>query len=168
MLHTPGHTPDHLVGLARVQPDSFVLMGADFAHHPGEFRPSKDCPLPETIQHSPLPFHSQFGSVCPGHLFHSIGRHPGHNDKPFFLPAEKYTHDFDECLRTIDRLAKFDADDQIWILIAYDHTLLPIFTGEEDRDTGWFFPHRTLNDWRQAGLAERGRWRFLSDFQHTI
>ncbi|EHA26130.1 hypothetical protein ASPNIDRAFT_36440 [Aspergillus niger ATCC 1015] len=65
LLHTPGHTPDHLVGFARVQADSFVLMGAD-------------------------------------------------------------------------------------------------------KDAGWFFPHRTLNGWRQAGLAERGMWRFLSDFKNAI
>jgi glyoxylase-like metal-dependent hydrolase (beta-lactamase superfamily II) len=28
LLHTPGHTAEHLAGLARVQSDSFVLMGA--------------------------------------------------------------------------------------------------------------------------------------------
>lgn len=28
LLHTPGHSPEHMCGLARVQPDSFILMGA--------------------------------------------------------------------------------------------------------------------------------------------
>ncbi|RAH84641.1 metallo-beta-lactamase superfamily protein [Aspergillus japonicus CBS 114.51] len=168
LLHTPGHTPDHMVGLARVQSDSFVLMGADFAHHPGEFRPSKHSPMPERIRPSPLPSHPRFGSVCPGHLFHSLGRHPGANDSPFFEPAEEYTHDFDECLRTIDLLTKFDADERVLVLTAHDHSLLPIFTGAEDGNAGWCFPHRTLNGWREAGLADRGRWRFLNDFRDAV
>lgn len=28
LLHTPGHTPEHMCGLAKVQSDSFILMGA--------------------------------------------------------------------------------------------------------------------------------------------
>lgn len=27
LLHTPGHAPEHMCGLARVQPESFILMG---------------------------------------------------------------------------------------------------------------------------------------------
>ncbi|KAJ9272354.1 hypothetical protein DTO212C5_1539 [Paecilomyces variotii] len=79
-----------------------------------------------------------------------------------------YTNDFDECIRTIEGLTEFDADERVWVLMAHDDSVLPILSGEEDKDIGWFFPHRTLNGWRQAGLAKRGMWRFLSDFEQAI
>ncbi|PYH40456.1 MBL fold metallo-hydrolase [Aspergillus saccharolyticus JOP 1030-1] len=168
LLHTPGHTADHMGGLARVQPDSFVLMGADFAHHPGEFRPSEHNPIPASISPSLLPSHPRFGSVCPGHIFHPLGCHPGKNDRPFFESAAEFCHDSDEYLQTVKGLTEFDADERVLVLTAHDHSLLPIFTGAEDRDAGWFFPHRTLNGWREARLGERGMWRFLGDFRDAI
>ncbi|RAK90825.1 metallo-beta-lactamase superfamily protein [Aspergillus costaricaensis CBS 115574] len=165
LLHTPGHTPEHMCGLARVQSDSFILMGADCAHHPGEFRPSKQSPIPEIIQPSPLPSHPQYGTVCPGHIFAQLGSKPGSADTPFFIPAPDYTHDFDECCRSVHGIAEFDASEQVLVLIAHDHTMLSIFKGEEDGDNGWFFPKRSLDKWREAGLKNKGKWLFLEDFE---
>ncbi|PYH28347.1 MBL fold metallo-hydrolase [Aspergillus neoniger CBS 115656] len=165
LLHTPGHSPEHMCGLARVQPDSFILMGADCAHHPGEFRPTKQSPIPEIIQPSPLPSHPQYGTVCPGHIFAQLGYKPGSTDTPFFISAPDYTHDVDECCRSVNGIAEFDASDQVLVLIAHDHTMLSIFTDEEDGSIGWFFPKMTLNDWKDADLKRKGKWLFLKDFE---
>ncbi|GLB23258.1 hypothetical protein AtubIFM61612_003848 [Aspergillus tubingensis] len=140
-------------------------MGADCAHHPGEFRPTKQSPIPEIIQPSPLPSHPQYGTVCPGHIFAQLGYKPGSTDTPFFIPAPDYTHDFDECCRSVKGIADFDDSEQVLVLIAHDHTMLSIFKGEEDGDVGWFFPKRSLDRWRAAGLKKKGKWLFLEDFE---
>ncbi|GKZ49505.1 hypothetical protein AbraIFM66951_002074 [Aspergillus brasiliensis] len=160
-----GHTPDHMCGLARVQPDSFILMGADCAHHPGEFRPSKQIPIPETIRPTPYPSHPQYGGICPGHIFAQLGYEPGSTDTPFFISAPEYTRDVEECRRTVDGISEFDASEQVLVIIAHDHTMLPIFKGDGGDDSGWFFPMRSLDTWKDADLGNRGKWLFLSDFE---
>lgn len=84
---------------------------------------------------------------------------------PFFISTPDYTHDVNECCRSVNGIAEFDASDQVLVLIAHDHTMLSIFTGEEDGGIGWFFPKMPLNDWKDADLKKRGKWLFLKDFE---
>ncbi|KAL4815796.1 beta-lactamase-like protein [Aspergillus spinulosporus] len=168
LLHTPGHTPDHMCGLARVRPDSFVLMGGDFAHHPGEFRPTELNPIPDIVRPNPLPRNPRYASICPGDIFESLGHQPGNTCTPFYRPAEEFNYDMDQCNATIEGLGEFDESDDVLVVIAHDHSLLPIFTGEEDGDQGWLFPKRSLDSWKEADLKNRGMWRFLGDFEDAV
>ena len=52
----------------------------------------------------------------------------------------------------------FDADDRVFVVIAHDFTLLDVMD---------FFP-REANDWKAKGWKEKGRWRFLKDFQRAV
>ncbi|KAL6230243.1 hypothetical protein BDW75DRAFT_76430 [Aspergillus navahoensis] len=168
LLHTPGHSPEHMCGLARVQPDSFVLMGADFAHHPGEFRPTELNPIPDIVRPNPLPRNPRYASICPGDIFESLGHQPGNTCTPFYRPAKQFSHNVDQCNATIEGLSEFDESDDVLVVIAHDHSLLPILTGEEDGDQGWLFPKRSLGSWKEAGLKHRGMWRFLGDFEEAV
>ncbi|OQD82940.1 hypothetical protein PENANT_c019G05249 [Penicillium antarcticum] len=134
---------------------------------PGESCSSEHTAMPETANPSPPPSHSRFRGICPGHIFDSLGYHVEKKD-PIFKAAKEFTHDFDESICTVEGLTEFDADERVLVLMAHDHPFLPIFTGEEDNDGAWFFPHRTLNDWPQADLRERGRQRFRNDVKAAI
>ncbi|KAJ8096379.1 hypothetical protein PM082_011541 [Marasmius tenuissimus] len=40
IINMPGHVTGHVAALARVKPDSFVLLGGDTFHHAGQIRPN--------------------------------------------------------------------------------------------------------------------------------
>ncbi|KAL4899194.1 hypothetical protein BDW74DRAFT_189460 [Aspergillus multicolor] len=168
LLHTPGHSVDHMCGLARVQEDSFILMGADSAHHPGEFRPTELNPIPAIVRPNPLPRNPRYASLCPGDIFETLGHEKDNTCTPFYRPGKRFTHDVDECISSIEGLAGFDESEDVFVVIAHDHSLLPIFSGEEDGDQGWLFPKRSLDGWKEAGLKGRGMWRFLADFEEAV
>lgn len=166
LLDTPGHAIGHLCGLARVTStqegdaqDTFILMGADCAHHGGELRPSKYHPLPANLEPSPLP--TQYPSICPGHIFEAI--HPRKKaDVPFYQTSQAVSHDVEQAIHTCDGVQEFDGADDVFVIIAHDDALLDPQVGIE------WFPHGTLKNWSTMGYAEKVRWAFLKDFGKAV
>jgi glyoxylase-like metal-dependent hydrolase (beta-lactamase superfamily II) len=170
LLDTPGHAIGHLCGLARVSsnPDSFVFLGGDIGHQPGEWRPSAQLPLPEEIQPNPFTSASGLGCGCPGSWFEDLGQraHQPHGPRtlPFYAPARLPTgqihHDIDECIESIRRMQQFDgaSTENIFVVIAHDASLL---------DTIDFFP-KTIDDFMEKGWIREARWKFLRDFAAAV
>jgi len=172
LLDSPGHAIGHLCGLARTtttcnQPASgrhrsstFIFMGGDACHHGGEFRPTPYLPLPAHISPNPLNPHSPH--PCPGALFEAIHRHKS-STEPFFevanLPGGKgAAHDVEETVSTIGKLEEFDADPDVFVVVAHDDSLGEVVD---------FFP-KGANAWRERGWGEKGRWGFLRDFREAV
>jgi hypothetical protein len=165
LLDAPGHAVGHLCGLARTStdPDDFIFMGADFAHHGGEFRPSSLLPIPSSIVPNPLD-RSVHASACPGHLFDDLNLSRGRKkDEPFFEIARleggrAIAHDADEAERTIGKVQTWDLREDVFVITAHDESLLSILD---------FFP-KSANRWREQGFAQKGRWAFLKDFAQAV
>lgn len=158
LLNSPGHAIGHMSGLARTTayPPTFILLGADIAHHCGEFRPSAYTPLPDVISPHPLRKHATSG--CPGRVFQAI--HPKRSDvEPFFDPVrgEGWHHEAQEAKDSIDKLIEADAYDNIFPVMAHDNSLAGIID---------VYP-KTANDWMAKGWKEKSRWGFLREFAAT-
>lgn len=159
LLDTPGHAIGHLCALARVtaDPPTFMFLGGDIAHHPGEFRPTEYLPLPDSISPSPLqaPFTKQ-ATFCPGEVFQAL--HPSNSrTKPYLAPSggEHSVHfDLAETKRSVEKLTEFDAYENIFSVIAHDQSLFDVVD---------FYP-KPANEWKAKGWAREGQWRFLADF----
>lgn len=166
LLDAPGHAVGHMCGLARVtstldgaSEDTFIFMGADTAHHGGEFRPTEYLPIPKSI--SPTPYTSKYPSICPGHIFESI--HPNKKGvEPFYHINDNVPHNKDQAHETCSMMEDFDAADNVFVIIAHDGSLLHEGLGIE------WFPNGTLKDWRKQNCAEKARWGFLSSFTKAI
>ena len=157
-----------MCALARTtsSPPTFILMGADTAHHGGEFRPSPGVTLPSDLHPSPLGLDSYLNvrsGVCPGSLFLDHV-HPHHSaTQPFYhltpQPDGKgRTHNISEAEQSVKKMQQFDSDDRIMVIIAHDASLLDIMD---------FWPD-TANDWKAKGWKEKGRWKFLEDFARAV
>lgn len=166
LLDAPGHALGHMCGLARTTStmegateDTFVFMGADTAHHGGEFRPTKYLPLPKNISPSPLPKHSQ---ACPGHLFEAL--HPEQKaNAPFYGLADgSPNHDHAQAEETCDWMKEFDPLDHVFIVIAHDNSLRDPRVGIQ------WWPIGDLNDWKKRDCRNKARWGFLSDFSGAL
>lgn len=158
LLDAPGHAIGHLCALARVSsnPDSYIFMGGDASHHGGEFRPSKYLPLPDSI--SPHPLDVQSVSPCPGAIFEHMLR-SGDKTKPFYTLTRTGIHvDGDEAERTVEKMQEADAHERVLLVVAHDHTLLPILD---------FFP-KYASDFASKDWVSRGRWAFLKDFKEAL
>ncbi|UPK95545.1 hypothetical protein LCI18_006480 [Fusarium solani-melongenae] len=159
LLDSPGHTVGHMAALARTTPSTFVLMGADTAHHCGSFRPSQYLPLPENI--SPSPFSNPSflpGSICPGEVLVKV--HPQQvRDKPFYQNlSEAPGRNVAEAEKSVGKVIELDARNDVFVVVAHDSTLLDVIN---------FFPDK-VNDWKENGWKEKGRWRFLKDFHAAV
>ncbi|KAF1813002.1 metallo-beta-lactamase superfamily protein [Eremomyces bilateralis CBS 781.70] len=164
LLDAPGHTIGHLCALARVTDgdrQGFVLMGADAAHHAGEFRPSPYLPLPKDISPNPLEgiSNSRFatGHVCPGEIFlHGDGEDggPKRADHRFLAPAKGLSVDGEKASWTIEGLEEFDASDEVLVVLAHDSTVQGMLN---------FFPKGIEGQMRQD-VKNKVRWRWLADF----
>ncbi|KAJ8110962.1 hypothetical protein OPT61_g6328 [Boeremia exigua] len=156
LLNSPGHATGHMCALARTsaEPPEFILMGADIAHHGGQFRPSKYMPLPEDIRANPLIAPYQVSDTfCPGALFQQI--HPHKRSTEPFMKADGFIHDdAPVACQSIEGLLKLDAHDNIFTVIAHDKSLLDVVE---------FYP-KSANSWKTLGWKEQSRWRFLRDF----
>ena len=162
LLDSPGHAVGHICGLARVtsNPNSFIFMGGDACHHGGEFRPSQYRPIPESIFPNPLDLKSR--NPCPGSMFDDLYR-DGDKHKPFYAIARPddgsgVAHDADEAEVTIEKVMEADAQDEVFVVMAHDDSLLNIVD---------FFPEYA-NDFKAKGWAEEGRWLFLKDFAKAV
>lgn len=162
LLDTRGHTAGHMGALARVtsDPDSFILMGGDATHHPGELRPSRYLPLPERV--SPDPFTEKEGESCETKQFEKLlvdGDRTGPFFEPSVMPNGQCVHySMEQAKETITKIQEVDAADNIMVMMAHDASLL---------DVVQFFP-KQANDFMRKGWKEKARWRFLKDFAEAV
>ncbi|KAJ7275095.1 beta-lactamase-like protein [Mycena rebaudengoi] len=157
LLDAPGHAPGHMCALARVTPTDFVLLGADTCHHPGQFRPTEKL-------HRNLP--------CPGELLaaarHSISTEqfsPENSSSGFDLAArttplldiadvKHSVHDDPPLSRvTISKISDFDANPDVFVLLAHDMSLVSVID---------LFPAQ-LNEWKEKGWKQKGTWAFVDE-----
>ncbi|KAF8133083.1 beta-lactamase-like protein [Mycena galopus ATCC 62051] len=157
LLNTPGHLAGHMSALARVTPTSFIALGGDAFHHVGEARPRPD-------------FQKNF--PCPAHLLEesktSISTDyfwsPQTRDGAFDMLSrsqqlfavsdlpDSFYADPVTAQVSLEKLATFDADPDIFVLIAHDISLLSSLP---------YFP-AYLNDWKATGLKESTVWQFVN------
>ncbi|KAJ6517365.1 beta-lactamase-like protein [Mycena vitilis] len=156
LLDTPGHLPGHLSALARVTPTSFVALGGDSFHHVGEARPR-----PQFQQNFPCPTHlleETKTSISTDYFWSPRSRDGAFDivsraqqllavsDLPDSLYADPVTTQI-----SLEKMSTFDADPDIFIVIAHDASLenhIP------------FFPE-SLNDWQATHLKENTVWNFV-------
>ncbi|KAF8216652.1 beta-lactamase-like protein [Mycena galopus ATCC 62051] len=156
LLNTPGHLPGHMSALARVTPTSFIALGGDTFHHAGEARPRPQ-------------FQTNF--PCPAHLLEesktSISTDyfwsPNSTEGAFDMRSraqqllaisdlpDSFTADPVAAQVSLEKLATFDADPDILVLVAHDISL---------REALPYFP-AYLNDWQASGLKENNVWNFV-------
>ncbi|KEF52521.1 uncharacterized protein A1O9_11363 [Exophiala aquamarina CBS 119918] len=166
LLDAPGHTLGHLCGLARVstEPSTFVFMGGDAAHHSAQYRPTEYLPLPRQISPSPLMTYKQrHVSFCPGEMFASIhGTPEKYATEPLYRVSEGVAYDSKLASQTIQDMTLFDADVNVFVVIAHDASLFL-----EEVGMTWF-PEGDLSDWKKKGWREKARWGFLKDFEPAL
>jgi glyoxylase-like metal-dependent hydrolase (beta-lactamase superfamily II) len=169
LLDTPGHCVAHLCALVRTtaNPDTFVFLGGDAAHHCGEVRPSAYVPMPESItsltptthldQH-PTSTASSNGPICPCSWFEElqISRNRDPNG-PLWQPA--FGHNIKEVLTTIEGMQEYDGDDNVFVILAHDSSLRSPEVP--------FFPAQ-VNDWKQRGLGQKLKWVWTEEILAAI
>lgn len=154
VLDTHGHTVEHICGLARTTPDTFILMGGDAAHHAGEIRPTEYVPLPSSISLEGLKPSTVFPLPCPGELLVQHVHPKKSAIKPFYEAADGFNEDSPAADWTIEGIEEFDAHENVLVVLSHDASLLDIVG---------FYP-QNANDWKQKLWLKYGRWRFLTDF----
>ncbi len=157
LLEAPGHTSDHIVALARTSADKFVLLGGDAAHHCAELRPSPLTPLPDTISPSPFEPHV-LASSCPYSLFERVHPSPdSFRTTPFCKPSPPMMEDPDSYRATLEAIMAFDANPDVFVILAHDASLLDVLE---------FSPKADLTGWEtQPSKKDLVRWKFLNDFR---
>lgn len=136
-------------------------MGADIAHHCGEFRPSAHLPIPEEVIPNPLDIFSPV--PCPGSLFTSI--HPERrNDSPYYRigtwpNGATAADDLQMAEESLQKLEVYDGQSaRVLVLLAHD----PALKGVID-----FFP-QDASGWKEKGWGGKLRWAFLGDFKEAV
>lgn len=133
-----------MLGLARTTPTTFLLIGADAAHHPAMLRPSPAFPLPSDLE-----------SKVPSPLKNCA------RDAPFIAePAKDRSihHDHAAAMETLKKVLVFDADPDVFVVLSHDNSM----DGEDLRGGGivpWY--PATANEWKAKGVKEAVRWKFL-------
>lgn len=145
--------------LARTTPDTFIFLGADSCHHAGSIRPTAYLTLPKTIKHSPFsepPFRP--GTECPAEVITKF--HPHHaQDEPFYQTlTEASDRNLELVEDTVDKMAQFDALEQVFVVIAHDTTLIDIVD---------VFPKKA-SSWKEKGWKEEIQWRSLTNFKGAM
>ncbi|KAL0575436.1 hypothetical protein V5O48_006527 [Marasmius crinis-equi] len=128
LVDMPGHCPGHIVALARVKPDSFVLLGGDTFHHVGQIRPNE---------------HIHKAYPCPGHILDATRKSisaehfasPGtkefdlsKRDTPLLSipPPPSAYNDKDRSLESQKALGVLDVHKDIFVMAAHDVTLVGV------------------------------------------
>ncbi|CAO2656065.1 Nn.00g048680.m01.CDS01 [Neocucurbitaria sp. VM-36] len=158
ILSTPGHTAGHVSGLVRTTADTFVFLGGDISHFPGTYRPTAHLPMPDTIPPE-TKLDRRIPRPCPCSLFTAC--HPRGPSQaqttPYYDPAsgdESWYDDAAEAKKSIDGMAEFDADENVFVAIAHDPAL---------QDVCEQFPHATMNQWKAKGWKVQAHWSFLNE-----
>ena len=155
LLDSPGHCVGHLCALVRTttNPDTFVFLGGDAAHHCAEYRPSSYRPLPDSITPNPTTQHDRHIPFCPGTWFEELQTSRNRDPKgPLWQPA--FGHNMPQVLETIEKMEQLDGDDKVFVILAHDATL-------RCPDVA-FFP-KAINDWKARGLGQQLRWDWIGD-----
>ncbi|KAJ6514993.1 beta-lactamase-like protein [Mycena vitilis] len=156
LLDTPGHLPGHLTALARVTPTSFIALGGDSFHHVGEARPrpqfQKAFPCPAHLLEesktsiSTNYFWSPRSRVGAFDLLSRAQQLFAVSDLPDSFYADPVTSQV-----SLEKLLTFDADPDIFVVIAHDASLRAYLP---------YFP-KSLNNWKANHLKEKTVWSFL-------
>lgn len=158
LLNTPGHTASHICGLVRTTPETFVFLGGDIGHFPGTYRPTHLAPMPEVIPPE-TKLDSRIPQPCPCSMFtacHPAGLMEGRK-QPFYNPStqeKSWYDDVEEAKRSIEGMAEFDADDNVFVAIAHDPAL---------REVCSQFPHTSMTAWKSKGWKKQFHWHFLNE-----
>lgn len=163
LVDTPGHSIGHLGCLVRTTatPQSFMFFTGDCAHHCAEVRPSEYLPLPEEITPHPFASAGKSKSFCPGTALEDLNRSRGRDPYgPLWQPKNGPVNwDYDETLRTIEKVQVFDGEDDILVLLAHDGCVKRVDMPK--------FP-QSVNDWRKRGLKEELTWNWLIDMESGL
>ncbi|KAJ7043754.1 hypothetical protein C8F04DRAFT_943406 [Mycena alexandri] len=156
LLDTPGHLAGHLSALTRVTPTSFVSLGADTFHYVGQMRPrpalQRNFPCPGHLVEEAKEYISTDYFWSPESRDGAFGLHSrsqqllGVSDTPDAFYADPVT-----AAVSVDKLASFDADPDIFVVISHDISL---------RTAIPYFP-ASLNDWKAKQLKTKTVWSFL-------
>ncbi|KAJ6518903.1 beta-lactamase-like protein [Mycena sanguinolenta] len=156
LVNTPGHLPGHLTALARVTPTSFISLGGDTFHHVGEARPQ-----PLFQQNFPCPAHlleESKSAISTDYFWSPLSRDGAFDilsrsqqllaisDQPDSFYADPVA-----AAVSLEKIATFDADPDIFVIVAHDMSLradLPYYPAY-------------LNDWKANGLKEDNVWNFI-------
>lgn len=155
LLDAPGHAVGHICGLARVTPSpdaSFIFMGADACHHAGLLRPTLYLPLPDGIS-PPLALHQSTGEGLLPRTPPAETPYEAPQTEPFFTPSDRAFPAQTEARETLRKIMELDAEDNIFVILAHDTSLL----GQID-----LFP-KSVNAWMAQGVKSRTRWLFCDD-----
>ncbi|KAJ7074251.1 hypothetical protein C8F01DRAFT_971715 [Mycena amicta] len=155
LMNTPGliivHSTflGHLTALARVTPNSFILLGGDTFHHPGEARPRPG--LQQTYP-CPADILAQARSSISTNYFWSPHSRIGRFDMASRAQQMLAISDLRNGGQvSLEKIATFDADPDFFVLIAHDSSVvaeLPYFPAD-------------LNNWKESGLKDRTVWGFV-------
>jgi len=160
LLSVPGHLSGHIVALARVASNSFLLLGGDSCHHVGQLRPTEALHI-----HHPCPGqlitaarHSISTKYFPSSNHGDGGAKDGFNlttrTVPLLqLPVGPFYEDLVTARESVRKLGAFDANPDVFVVIAHDASLVPIVE---------LFP-ASLNEWKAKGYKERGLWAFVDE-----
>jgi len=74
----------------------------------------------------------------------------------FFVPL--MGHDIPEAIRTIGKVQEADADDNVFVVMAHDDTIVPAVD---------LFP-MSANQWKEKGWAKNVKWSFLKDLMPAL
>ncbi|KAJ5457269.1 hypothetical protein N7530_012543 [Penicillium desertorum] len=163
LLDVPGHAAGHICGFARVKPDSFILMGGDCAHHPGEFRPSKIAPIPKDLTPLHVAAHSKQATVSPGNIAEKIKTHSDIERSPIYKAAELFTYEMPKQKWSLQGIQELDACENVLVIIAHDGGILPVLQEANGKQSSFLFPRGELNEWQDNDIKEAIKWHFLSD-----
>ncbi len=135
-------------------------MGADLAHHNGEFRPSAYHALPRLLY--PNPLNTSSSRPLPSYIFQHLLR-DNSTVKPFYNIAtlgatNGVQYSLKEAERTIEKLMVFDVYENVFVLMAHDDSVQGVVE---------FFP-KYANAWKKLEWGARSRWMFLKDFRSAL
>ena len=119
--------------------ESYILLGADTAHHPGEIRPSPSLPLPPS---NPLS------------RVHRLAPSPQASTCPFLVCKDEITHNVAETAETIRKVQALDAREDVLVVMAHDQSLVDVVR---------YWPE-SANGWMREGWKGKGLWGWLRDF----
>lgn len=124
LLDSPGHCAGHISALARTtsssvdEDDTFIFLGGDICHFAGDFRPSHDKPLPQSLPDG-FSNRRKIQIQCPCSL---ISRHPNATNEadagitPWYKIASELPtayHDFELARSSVLKMQALDQDDNV-------------------------------------------------------
>ncbi|KAH8799204.1 beta-lactamase-like protein [Flagelloscypha sp. PMI_526] len=155
LLDSPGHAPGHIMGLARVKPNDFVLLAGDTFLDIAQVRPT-------AALHKAVHICDTLSASARDNINTTIFRSGGNDTEgfdfnarsgPFFdVPEQGLFSDPAKARRSQRLLQAFDSNDDVIVVGAHDATLNPLI-GERTN---------ALNDWKQLNLKWEFTWQFVN------